>query len=163
MANADPYTLTALFGGYLCLLGFLIWCYYVAFNRVWPSIARRFARKRKRQHSVDKWRTPEAQQYRKLYQGKPWRTLREKALTRDLFTCQRCGVSLKRGRSHPQSAVVHHIKAHKGDYDLFHDINNLQSVCWSCHSGAIQSEEARGYSTQIGEDGWPKDPNHPGA
>jgi 5-methylcytosine-specific restriction endonuclease McrA len=112
---------------------------------------------------MDKWRTPEAEAYRKLYQTKQWSKLREVALLRDAFKCQRCGCFLKRGRSHPQSAVVHHIKAHKGDIDLFFDINNTTSVCWTCHSGVIQSEEARGYSTQIGQDGWPTDRNHPGA
>jgi 5-methylcytosine-specific restriction protein A len=110
---------------------------------------------------MDKWRTPEAAEYRKLYQRKEWRLLREQALLRDMFRCQRCGCNLKRGRSDPRSAVVHHIKAHKGDLDLFMDLDNLQSVCWSCHSGVIQSEEAKGYSTEIGEDGWPTDPNHP--
>jgi len=114
---------------------------------------------------LDKWRTPEAEQYRKLYQGKAWRTLREQALLRDRYTCQHkgCGVALKRGRTSPRSAVVHHIKAHKGDLNLFYDINNLQSVCWSCHSGDIQQIEAKGFDTAIGEDGWPIDPNHPGA
>ena len=111
----------------------------------------------------EKWRTPEASEYRKLYKGKQWRHLRERVLLRDLFKCQRCKCSLKRGRTEPQSAVVHHIKAHKGDPALFYDIDNLQSVCWSCHSGVIQSEEARGYSTEIGDDGWPVDPRHPGA
>ena len=111
---------------------------------------------------MDKWRTPEAAEYRKLYQRKEWRVLREQALLRDGFMCARCGCVLKRGRSDPQSAVVHHITAHKGNLDLFFDLDNLQSVCWSCHSGQIQSEEALGYSKEIGEDGWPIDPNHPG-
>lgn len=110
---------------------------------------------------MDKWRTPEAAEYRKLYGTKHWRQLREQALLRDAFTCQRCKCILKRGRSHPQSAVVHHINPHKGDHDLFFDLNNLQSVCWTCHSGAIQSEEVRGYSVEIGDDGWPIDPKHP--
>lgn len=109
----------------------------------------------------DKWRTPEAEEYRRLYKSKQWRTLREIALSRDAYRCQRCGCFLKRGRAHQQAAVVHHIKAHKGDLDLFFDIDNLQSVCKTCHDGPIQSEEVRGYSTQIGDDGWPVDPNHP--
>ena len=112
---------------------------------------------------MDKWRTPEATEYRRLYQRKEWRILREQALLRDAFRCQRCGCNLKRGRTDPRSAVVHHIKAHKGQHDLFFDLDNLQAVCWSCHSGAIQSEEAKGYSTEIGEDGWPIDTQHPGA
>lgn len=90
--------------------------------------------------------------------------LRERALLRDGFRCQhkQCGAILKRGRSDPQSAVVHHITPHKGNLDLFFDLNNLQSVCWTCHSGDIQSIEARGFDTQIGDDGWPIDPKHKG-
>jgi len=113
--------------------------------------------------TIDRWRTPEAEEYRKLYKTKHWRHLRETVLLRDMFRCARCKVTLVRGRTNPRSAVVHHIEAHKGDPDLFFDVNNLQAVCWSCHSGVIQSEEIRGYSTEIGEDGWPVDPKHYGA
>ncbi len=80
--------------------------------------------------ALDKWRTPEAAEYRKLYQLKAWRVLREQALLRDGYRCQhkKCGAFLKRGRASSNSAVVHHIKAHKGDLDLFFDLDNLQSV-----------------------------------
>lgn len=113
---------------------------------------------------MDKWRTPEAAEYRKLYQSKQWRILREQALLRDLFKCQHkgCNAQLKRGRSNPRSAVVHHVKPHKGNLDLFFDLDNLQSVCWACHSGDIQSIENRGFDVTIGDDGWPIDPQHPG-
>lgn len=66
------------------------------------------------------------------------------------------------GRRSPRSAVVHHVKPHKGDVELFYDLENLQCVCWECHSGAIQSEEILGYDRAIGHDGWPVDPKHPG-
>ena len=33
----------------------------------------------------------------------------------------------------------------------------IEAVCWQCHSGAIQSEEALGYDKTIGLDGWPVD------
>ena len=36
----------------------------------------------------------------------------------------------------------------------------IEAVCWQCHSGAIQSEEALGYGTTIGADGWPVDENY---
>ncbi|WP_327198035.1 HNH endonuclease [Sporanaerobacter acetigenes] len=29
--------------------------------------------------------------------------------------------------------AVDHIEPHKGNEDLFYDINNLQSLCKSCH------------------------------
>ena len=114
--------------------------------------------------TIERWRTPEAEAYRKLYKTKHWQVLRRRALLRDGFRCQHngCGAMLKQGRSHPHSAVVHHIEPHKGDLDLFFDYNNLQAVCWTCHSGHIQSIEARGYDTTIGDDGWPVDPKHRG-
>jgi len=104
-----------------------------------------------------------AKQYRKLYSGKIWRTLRQKILARDLYRCQRsgCGLLLTGGRSDVRSAVVHHLSPHKGNLKLFYDPDNLQSVCWSCHSGDIQSEEVKGYDSSIGVDGWPVDPAHP--
>ena len=62
---------------------------------------------------------------------------------------------------HPRSAVVHHLKPHNGDLELFFDLNNLQSVCWAYQRGDIQSVEARGYDSTIGVDGWPTDTKHP--
>lgn len=114
---------------------------------------------------MEKWRTDEANEYRPLYKSKAWRLLRSRVLVRDGYRCQHkgCGAMLKLGRNHPRSAVVHHIKPHKGDLDLFHDLNNLQAVCWTCHSGHIQSIEARGFDATIGADGWPTDQRHPGA
>jgi 5-methylcytosine-specific restriction protein A len=108
-------------------------------------------------------RSEEAQTYRTLYSSKHWKTLRRQALTRDAYQCQHsgCGAHLQAGRDHPRSAVVHHLKPHKGDLELFFDLDNLQSVCWTCHSGDIQSMEARGYDSTIGVDGWPTDPKHP--
>jgi 5-methylcytosine-specific restriction protein A len=108
-------------------------------------------------------RSDEAREWRRLYAGKQWAILRRQALARDGFQCQRCGVMLTNGRRSPRSAVVHHIEAHKGDRDLFFALDNLEAVCWTCHSGAIQSEEVLGYDSAIGADGWPVDPKHPGA
>ena len=108
-------------------------------------------------------RTDEAREWRKLYHTSTWQTLRRQALTRDGYQCQRCRVMLTNGRRSPRSAVVHHMQPHKGDRDLFFDLDNLQAVCWQCHSGAIQSGEVLGYDSAIGADGWPVDPKHPGA
>ena len=110
----------------------------------------------------ERYRTKEAQEYRKLYATKQWKILRERALLRDRYRCQRCGVNLKRGRTSPNAAVVHHISPHKGNLDLFFDLDNLQSICKREHDSAAQSEEALGYSKEIGNDGWPIDDNHPG-
>jgi 5-methylcytosine-specific restriction protein A len=114
---------------------------------------------------MDRWRSEEAQQYRKLYSSRQWRMLRERALLRDSYRCQHqgCGIYLRKGRSGDNAAVVHHIKPHKGDLALFFDLDNLQSVCKRHHDSDLQSIEARGYDTTIGPDGWPIDPQHPGA
>lgn len=106
-------------------------------------------------------RSTTADEYRKLYFTKKWRTLRGIILTRDQYRCQRCKVILTSGRSDPRSAIVHHKQLHKGDLTLFYDTDNLEAVCWNCHSGAIQSAEALGYDRQVSEDGWPIDPKHP--
>jgi len=109
------------------------------------------------------YRTDEAAAYRKLYRTKHWQLLRRDILLRDAFRCQHkgCGVMLKDGRSGDRSAVVHHIKPHKGDLVLFFDPDNLQAVCKGCHDGDIQSIEAMGFDKTIGPDGWPVDPAHP--
>ena len=107
-------------------------------------------------------RSTTADEYRKHYFTKDWRLLRVTILTRDGYRCQKCDVALSGGRSNPNSAVVHHKIPHKGDLELFYDPNNLEAVCWKCHSGALQSEEVLGYSKEIGADGWPTDPKHPG-
>jgi hypothetical protein len=115
------------------------------------------------QHKISGKRSAEAQTYRTLYSTKHWKTLRRQALTRDEYRCQHsgCGAHLQAGRDHPRSAVVHHLKPHKGNLELSLDLDNLQSVCWTCHSWDIQSAEARGYESTIGTDGWPVDLKHP--
>lgn len=58
-------------------------------------------------------------------------------------------------------ANVNHVRAHKGDPELFYDLDNLETVCQGCHSKWIQKQERTGYHSAIGEDGQPIDPNHP--
>ena len=48
-----------------------------------------------------------------------------------------------------------------GNWRVIRCPDDLQSVCWTCHSGDIQSQEALGYYTTTGVDGWPIDPKHP--
>ena len=106
-------------------------------------------------------RSTTANKYRKLYSTKQWRTLRGTILTYDHYRCQQYGVSLTSGKSQPTSAVVNHKKPHKGNLTLFYDPSNLEAVCWNCHLGVIQSEEALSYDATIGDDGWPVDEKHP--
>ena len=81
-----------------------------------------------------------------LYSTKAWQSLRRDTLVRDLFTCQICN---------SVANVVDHIKAHKGDPDLFWDQANLQSLCKPCHDRHAQRRDRGGDARAIGPDGWP--------
>lgn len=72
-----------------------------------------------------------------------WQRLRQAVLTRDLFTCQMCGVILREGREDDRAAVVDHIQPVRLRPDLFYDPDNLWSVCRQCHDGAIRRAEDR--------------------
>lgn len=104
-------------------------------------------------------RSLDAQEYRCLYRDKRWcgpHGVRQQALVRDLYTCQRCDCLLVTGnRHHPRAAVVNHIKPHKGDESLFFDLENTEAVCKSCPDTLIQQEEARGCVIGCDVDGRP--------
>lgn len=110
-------------------------------------------------------RRPDAEAYRHLYRDKRWHGpngIRRQALARDLYTCQRCGCLLVDGnRHHPRAAVVNHKKPHRGDPDLFFNLENTESVCKTDHDALIQREEKRGYVIGCDVDGRPVDPAHP--
>ena len=110
-------------------------------------------------------RSAEAEQYRRLYRDKRWcgpHGIRQQALVRDLYTCQRCGSLVIEGnRHHPRAAIANHKQPHKGDLELFFGLSNVETVCKSCHDTRIQREEARGYTIGCDATGKPIDPNHP--
>jgi len=58
------------------------------------------------------------------------------------------------------ATVVDHVVPHKGDPMLFWDKANWQSLCAPHHNRTKQGIERHGYSTDVGADGWPSDPNH---
>lgn len=107
-------------------------------------------------------RSAEAEAYRHLYSTEEWRAVRGTAFVRDLYTCRRCDCILVEGRPNdPQSATANHIVPHRGDRELFFDIDNIESVCKSCHDTLIQREEARGFVIGSDASGRPIDPDHP--
>ena len=85
-----------------------------------------------------------------------WRKARETFLARHPL-CARCEAQ---GRI-TEATVVDHIVPHKGDRALFWDTNNWQPLCDAHHGSAKQREEIRGYSNEVGPNGWPLDPRHP--
>lgn len=79
--------------------------------------------------------------WRAWYKTARWRKLRAKVLERDLFTCQRTGALLTGRYPSPHSAVVDHVKPHRGDPELFWDEENLQAVSKAYHDSVKQAEE----------------------
>jgi 5-methylcytosine-specific restriction protein A len=83
-----------------------------------------------------------------------WKTLRAHQL-REHPLCAWC---LKQGKVVP-ATVADHIEPHGGDWNKFRT-GELQSLCVDCHQPKW-AEDRRGYSRQIGDDGYPVDPRHP--
>lgn len=82
--------------------------------------------------------------WRKWYRTARWRKLREQVLKRDLYRCRQTNVMLTGRANAPDSPVVDHIIPHRGDPDLFWDIDNLQAVAKSWHDGEKQRQERAG-------------------
>ncbi|MHB2265024.1 HNH endonuclease [Aliihoeflea sp. PC F10.4] len=82
--------------------------------------------------------------WRSWYKTSRWQKLREKILARDLFTCQKTGVLLVGKHPAPNSPVVDHVHAHRGDERLFWDETNLMTVSKAYHDSTKQAEERRG-------------------
>ena len=79
--------------------------------------------------------------WRAWYKTARWQKLRLKILQRDLYTCQKTGVLLVGKHPAPNSPVVDHKRAHRGDERLFWDENNLHAVSKDYHDSEKQAEE----------------------
>ena len=86
-----------------------------------------------------------------FYNDKLWLKTRAKFLAKNK-SCKFCG---------SVATVVDHITPHKGNYALFINDSNWQSLCKLCHDSAKKKAEIRGVE-HIGVDsnGFPLDPNH---
>lgn len=92
---------------------------------------------------------------RKWYSSPAW-----KVRKRDQRAAQPlCELCLKEGVTRLMSIVDHH-PPHNEDYQQFFT-GPVRSLCKPHHDGQAQADEARGFSVEIGEDGWPSDPTHP--
>jgi|SRR6516165_8080485 hypothetical protein len=58
------------------------------------------------------------------------------------------------------ATIVDHVEPHHGSWNSFR-LGKLQSLCKQCHDSTKREIEQRGYSTEIGIDGFPIDVNHP--
>lgn len=86
----------------------------------------------------------------------PTRGFRARALARDGYRCQSCGRVDWSGRLH-----AHHVVPHRGDPELFFNINNIVCMCEDCHNTEARQVEVIGYSLALDPDGLPVDLNHP--
>ena len=101
-------------------------------------------------------RSSESAAYRAWYKTARWQRLAKACYVRDLYTCQRTGVLLTGKHPAPNSPVANHKVPHKGNPDLFWDMDNIETIAKSVHDGVVQSEERTGRkAVTIGIDGWP--------
>lgn len=109
-----------------------------------------------------KWdaRSPEAEQYRKLYKTARWRRLRLAQLQLQPL-CENCQ---RHGRVTAATVCDHVDPKTKLDPVTFFE-GPFQSLCdspqWRCHSSVKQSEERLGFVKGTNEQGRPLDANHP--
>ncbi|MBB2973959.1 HNH endonuclease [Mesorhizobium sp. RMAD-H1] len=83
------------------------------------------------------------QPWRAWYKTSRWQKLRERILIRDRYICQKTGVLLIGKYPAPDSPVVDHKTAHRGDEQLFWDEDNLHAVSKAYHDSTKQAEERR--------------------
>ena len=90
-----------------------------------------------------------------FYKTARWQRLRKFQLMEHPL----CKFCLQRGIV-TAANVVDHVTPHRDDWTDF-ITGELQSLCAPCHNAAKRQIELRGYSCDVGVDGYPIDPNHP--
>lgn len=83
-----------------------------------------------------------------LYNTKRWYRLRFYQLQKQPL----CEFHLKRNQV-VSASIVDHIIPHKGDGAIFHDPDNLQSLCKRCHDSVKQRLEKGGTVTEFDNEG----------
>ena len=89
------------------------------------------------QRMRDEERSDDEQRYRRWYSTASWKRMRAAHLASEPW-CRACA---ERGILTP-ATEVDHIEAHRGDYELFANDDNLQSLCHRCHSRKTMREMA---------------------
>lgn len=79
-------------------------------------------------------------QWHHLYNSARWRQVSRDFLSR-YPVCFICGM---------KATVADHITPHRGNLDLFYDMDNLQPLCWKCHSAKTLKENEYFKSTRGG-------------
>ena len=95
--------------------------------------------------------------WRALYNQKRW-VRRSRA---QIAAHPECAMCLEEDENNVVSArVADHVIPHRGDLHLFW-FGKLQSLCTRHHNASKQQLETKGYTDNIGNDGFPLDPMHP--
>jgi len=93
--------------------------------------------------------------YSVWYNKARWRHMAKAQLRKEPLCCM-CS---NNGRIVP-ATVADHVNPHRGNQNQFW-FGKLQSLCASHHNTTKKADELRGFSTEIGIDGYPTDSNHP--
>ena len=109
--------------------------------RLVPSASRISAPSGERERDRDRERS---QPWRKWYHSAEWKALRLAAFQRDGYICQRSGVLCLGKGNDPDAPIANHKVPHRGDRDMFFDIDNIETVTKAIHDGVIQREEKQG-------------------
>lgn len=83
----------------------------------------------------------------KFYNSTAWETCRHIRLKKDYYLCQDC----LKNKTITVYDVVHHIKPYKDHPELALDIENLISLCHSCHGQAERNTPGVGRKINIVE------------
>ncbi|MFZ0599812.1 MAG: HNH endonuclease [Roseiarcus sp.] len=97
---------------------------------------------------------PSARPWRGWYSFQQWKNRRAHQLRVEPL----CRLCMEQGRITPATVADHH-PPHDGDWNKF-VLGELRSLCAPCHD-ALQGFVHRGYSREIGLDGYPIDERHP--
>src|SRR5450631_2236881 len=99
--------------------------------------------------------TPE-RPYARWYGSTRWRAVSEhhRRIHPLCVRCKELGVVM-------EAQVTDHVVPHHGDPNLFWDPMNLQGLCKVHHDSDKQQLEQKGYTDDIGADGWPTCDQHP--
>ncbi len=81
--------------------------------------------------------------WRKWYYTARWKKLRQEVLVRDCYTCQKTGQICTGKYPDGTSPVVDHKRPHRGDPELFWNIDNLETVSKAYHDSEKQKAERR--------------------
>ena len=90
-----------------------------------------------------------------FYHTKQWEKIRLERLRLDDWKCQKCGTVCGGKKRKQPSPHVDHIVPRLEDKSKALDIDNLRTLCHSCHSKVTIASTHGRNKPEIGQDGYP--------